>query len=137
CVQEDGQPTRAQTEGRAPVPVERGHAGQATNATGAVRSTSSRWRAGVRDVTGVRPPDDAQPFWDGDLRRSPLHGIPTVIGGNCGFTIAPIRLEHGDYLMRMLARVEGMPLNSLRLGVPWGSWQSFGEWLAKLDGTLA
>ena len=39
--------------------------------------------------------------------------------------------------MRMLARVEGMPLTSLQQGVPWGSWQSFGEWLDRLDGTLA
>jgi N-acyl-D-aspartate/D-glutamate deacylase len=76
-------------------------------------------------------------FWDGDLTPSPLHGITTVIGGNCGFTIAPIRMEHGEYLMRMLARVEGMPLTSLQQGVPWGAWQSFGEWLGALDGTLA
>ena len=80
---------------------------------------------------------DAQVFWDGDLTPSPLHGITTVIGGNCGFTIAPMRDQHGEYLMRMLARVEGMPLTSLQQGVPWGSWQSFGEWLGALDGTLA
>jgi N-acyl-D-aspartate/D-glutamate deacylase len=80
---------------------------------------------------------DAQAFWDGDLTPSPLHGITTVIGGNCGFTIAPMREQHGDYLMRMLARVEGMPLNSLQQGVPWGTWQSFGEWLGQLDGSLA
>jgi N-acyl-D-aspartate/D-glutamate deacylase len=80
---------------------------------------------------------DAQAFWDGDLTPSPLHGITTVIGGNCGFTIAPMRPQHGDYLMRMLARVEGMPLGSLQQGVPWGSWESFGEWLDRLDGTLA
>src|SRR3954453_23063544 len=80
---------------------------------------------------------DAQVFWDGDVTPSPLHGITTVIGGNCGFTIAPIRPQHGEYLMRMLARVEGMPLNSLQQGVPWGPWHSFGEWLGRLDGTLA
>ena len=38
--------------------------------------------------------------------------------------------------MRMLARVEGMPLESLRVGVPW-NWSSYGEWLDKLDGTLS
>src|SRR5205823_2453151 len=59
------------------------------------------------------------------------------IGGNCGFTIAPVVPQEADYLMRMLARVEGMPLESLEAGVPWGSWQTYGEWLDRLDGTIA
>jgi len=79
---------------------------------------------------------DAQAHWDTTLSPSPLHGITTVIAGNCGFTIAPLQAEHGDYLMRMLARVEGMPLPSLQQGVPW-NWTSFGSWLGELDGTLA
>ena len=69
---------------------------------------------------------DAQVFWDTTLSPSPLHGVTTVIGGNCGFTIAPLGPDGGDYLMRMLARVEGMPLASLQEGVPW-SWRTFGE----------
>ena len=79
---------------------------------------------------------DAQVFWDTTLSPSPLHGVTTVMGGNCGFTIAPLEPEHGDYLMRMLARVEGMPLDALAEGVPW-NWRSFGEYLDKIDGTLA
>ena len=58
-----------------------------------------------------------------------------MFAGNCGFTIAPLAPEDGDYLMRMLARVEGMPLESLQQGVPW-DWRTFGEYLDKLDGTL-
>ena len=80
---------------------------------------------------------DAQAFWDANLSPSPLHGITTVIGGNCGFTIAPLEIEHGEYLMKMLARVEGMPLTSLETGVPWGTWKTFGEWLDCLEGKLA
>ena len=79
---------------------------------------------------------DAQVFWDTTLSPSPLHGVTTVIGGNCGFTIAPLGPEHGDYLMRMLARVEGMPLTALAEGVPW-DWTTFGEYLDRIDGTLA
>jgi N-acyl-D-aspartate/D-glutamate deacylase len=79
---------------------------------------------------------DAQAFWDPALTPSPLHGVTTVVGGNCGFTIAPLAASEADYLMHMLARVEGMPLESLEAGVPW-DWQSFGEYLDRLDGTLA
>src|SRR5215510_13156430 len=72
---------------------------------------------------------DAQVFWDGALTPSPLHGVTTALAGNCGFTISPLSNDpsDGEYLMRMLARVEGMPLESLRDGVPWGSWTTTGE----------
>lgn len=81
---------------------------------------------------------DAQVFWDPTVGPSSFHGVTTIIGGNCGFSIAPLngRADDADYLVRMLSRVEGMPLESLRAGVPW-DWTSFGSYLAKLDGTLA
>jgi N-acyl-D-aspartate/D-glutamate deacylase len=78
---------------------------------------------------------DAQAFWDTTLSPSPLHGVTTVFGGNCGFSIAPLAPEDGDYLMRMLARVEGMPLESLQSGVPW-DWRTTAEYLDQLDGVL-
>jgi N-acyl-D-aspartate/D-glutamate deacylase len=80
---------------------------------------------------------DAQVFWDPALSPSTLHGVTTVLGGNCGFTIAPMADDHADYLVRMLALVEGMPLDSLRQGVPWGGWRTFGEWLGRLDGNVS
>ena len=79
---------------------------------------------------------DAQVFWDGTLSPSPFHGVTTIFAGNCGFSIAPLSAEAGPYLMRMLARVEGMPLESLEAGVPW-DWESFGEYLDKLEGKVA
>jgi N-acyl-D-aspartate/D-glutamate deacylase len=80
---------------------------------------------------------DAQVFWDGDLTPSPLHGVTTALAGNCGFTIAPLSGDErdGDYLMRMLARVEGMPLESLRAGVPW-NWKSTADYLGEIEGRL-
>ena len=78
---------------------------------------------------------DAQVFWDPTLSPSCYHGVTTVFGGFCGFSIAPLSREAAPYLLRMLARVEGMPVVSLEKGVPW-SWTSFSDYLGLLDGRM-
>jgi N-acyl-D-aspartate/D-glutamate deacylase len=78
---------------------------------------------------------DIQAFWDPTLSPSPLHGITTVIGGNCGFSVAPLAASEADYLMHMLARVEGMPVGALAAACDW-DWTSFGSYLDRLEGRL-
>jgi len=78
---------------------------------------------------------DAQLFWDPAGSPSNVHGVTSVIGGNCSFALAPLRAEDADYTRRMMARVEGMPLAALEQGVPW-SWETFGEYLDALEGRI-
>jgi N-acyl-D-aspartate/D-glutamate deacylase len=78
---------------------------------------------------------DAQLFWDPTISPSSQHGVTTVLAGNCGFSIAPLSREAAPYLLRMLARVEGMPQASLEAGVPW-DWESFGDYLARVEGRI-
>ena len=80
---------------------------------------------------------DAQVFWDRRLTPSPLHGVTTALAGNCGFTIAPRRTTRPTPTTSCACwrDVEGMPLESLRSGVPW-NWKSTAEYFGEIDGRL-
>jgi N-acyl-D-aspartate/D-glutamate deacylase len=75
---------------------------------------------------------DAQVFWDAWMTPSNEHGVTTVLGGNCGFTLAPLRPADADYTRRMMQKVEGMPLEALETGVKWG-WETFAEYLDAVE----
>ena len=82
-------------------------------------------------VIDVHTHYDAQLTWDPTASPSPALGVTTVVIGNCGFGIAPIRAESREKMLADLAEVEGMPLESLQTGVNW-SFESFPEYLDAL-----
>jgi N-acyl-D-aspartate/D-glutamate deacylase len=79
---------------------------------------------------------DAQILWDPELASATRHGVTSVVAGNCGFTVAPVRPGDDDYIIQMLARVEGMPADALREGLSW-DWESYTQYLDRLKGRLA
>src|SRR5687768_5851551 len=75
---------------------------------------------------------DAQLTWDPYATPSTALGVTTVVIGNCGFTIAPCRLQDRDLTLRNLTHVEGMSLEALRAGVRW-EFESYPEFLAAME----
>jgi len=79
---------------------------------------------------------DAQLFWDPHATPSSLHGITSIVMGNCGFTLAPITDESDvAYLAAMMVKVEGMSPAALEIGVDW-DWRTTADYLARLDGNV-
>ena len=81
---------------------------------------------------------DAQVFWDPSLTPSCWHGVTSVVAGNCGFSIAPVRPEHRELLVRTLQHVEDMAADTLFEGVPWTDFETFPQYFDAIErrGTL-
>jgi N-acyl-D-aspartate/D-glutamate deacylase len=75
---------------------------------------------------------DAQVAWDPLLTSSPWHGVTTVVMGNCGVGVAPVKPEMRDVLLYDLVNVEAIPYEVMQAGIDW-QWESYGEYLAAID----
>ena len=75
---------------------------------------------------------DAQLNWDPYASLSGWFGVTSLTIGQCGFGFAPTRPEDRELNMRMMNRIEAIPLESMRLGMRW-DWETFPEYLDSLD----
>lgn len=77
---------------------------------------------------------DAHLFWDPQCAPSNLHGVTTVVLGNCGFGVAPCPAGGGEYLLRSLERVEEIPYSATSIAVPfnWSSWSQYADAVSSL-----
>jgi N-acyl-D-aspartate/D-glutamate deacylase len=75
---------------------------------------------------------DGQAVWDDRLQPSSLHGVTTVVAGNCGVGFAPVRPADRDKLIALMEGVEDIPGSVLSAGLNW-SWSTFGEYLDTLE----
>jgi N-acyl-D-amino-acid deacylase len=75
---------------------------------------------------------DAQVFWDRQGVNSCWHGVTTVVMGNCGFTLAPVRAAERALVVRNLERAEDIDSAALELGIDW-RWETFAQYLDAVD----
>jgi N-acyl-D-amino-acid deacylase len=75
---------------------------------------------------------DAQVAWDPLITSSSWHGITTVVMGNCGVGVAPVRPKARDILMWDLVNVEAIPFDVMERGIDW-KWETHAEYLDALQ----
>ncbi len=75
---------------------------------------------------------DAQLNWDPYASLSGWFGVTSLTVGQCGFGFAPTRPGDRDLNMRMMNRIEAIPLESMRQGMRW-DWETFPEYMDSLD----
>jgi N-acyl-D-amino-acid deacylase len=75
---------------------------------------------------------DVQPFWDKLCTSSVWHGVTTVLTGNCGLTLAPLRPEHREAMLATFCCVEDLPVRSLSAVLPW-TWETFDQFMKAID----
>ena len=75
---------------------------------------------------------DAQLNWDPYASLSGWFGVTSLTIGQCGFGFAPTKADDRDLNMRMMDRIEAIPLASMRKGMRW-DWETFPEYLDSLE----
>ena len=76
---------------------------------------------------------DGQAIWDSYLKPSSIHGVTTVVMGNCGVGFAPCNQNDREKLVELMEGVEDIPAPVMHEGLNW-NWETFPEYLNVLEG---
>ena len=112
-------------------------AGRVAMISGAIRAGGAR-EIDARDcfvapgAVDLHTHYDAQLNWDPYASLSGWFGVTSLTIGQCGFGFAPTKPEDRDLNMRMMNRIEAIPLQSMQLGIRW-DWETFPEYMDSLD----
>ena len=114
------------------VEVRRRHGDDAGLQGEAVQSIDATGRIVTPGFVDIHTHYDGQISWDGLLEPSSMHGVTTVIGGNCGVGFAPVQPGREQWLIELMEGVEDIPGTALSEGITWG-WESFPEYLDAIE----
>jgi len=123
--------------------------GRVVDGTGAPATEADvRIRDGIVAEVGPRLPDEGEPvldadgacvtpgfidihthfdgsvWWDPDVDPMPLHGVTSVVTGNCAISLAPLNTEDRSALVDMFCYIEDLPVAAVSGAVPW-SWTTW------------
>ncbi len=76
---------------------------------------------------------DGQVSWDSQLAPSSIHGVTSVVMGNCGVGFAPAHSgpDAHEFLISLMEGVEDIPGTALHEGLSW-EWESYPQYLDAL-----
>ena len=74
---------------------------------------------------------DASLFWDPFCDPMPLHGVTSLLHGNCSLSLAPCRPRDREELSALLCYIEDLPDAALAEAVPW-NWEQYRELVAEV-----
>jgi N-acyl-D-amino-acid deacylase len=75
---------------------------------------------------------DSQAMWDPIVNSTSLNGNTSIIVGQCGAVLAPVRPGDGDWYLQMFHYMEGVPMASQRLGVDF-AWETIPQYLDAIE----
>ncbi len=74
---------------------------------------------------------DPQAVWDPNCGSSVHNGHTTIVVGQCGQVIAPVRPGDGEWYLEFFAEAEQIPLSVMKAGLD-VSWESVGDYMDAL-----
>lgn len=75
---------------------------------------------------------DAQLLWDDQMLQSSVHGVTSVVMGNCGVGIAPVHPADQPWILDLLDGVEDISSATMAEAIAF-TWETFTEYLDVVD----
>ena len=79
---------------------------------------------------------DPQVFWDPSLDPEPLHGVTTMLVGNCSLSLFPVNEHTRGEVADLFAYIEDVPRHLFDDSVPW-TWTDYAGYRDAVDATGA
>lgn len=79
---------------------------------------------------------DPQVFWDPSLDPEPLHGVTTMLVGNCSLSLFPVNEHTKSEVADLFAYIEDVPRHLFDDSVPW-TWNDYAGYRDAVDATGA